>query len=217
MIKLKKEFLEGIDEVNVAVSMGEDSLAISHFFSNGKRPVTLHYVNHGTPYAQLAEDKFLKYVEFLKNESSVEIKGIVHKDEDMDSSDFGEAEFREFRYGKFDSYFKGKDWEKERLVVCHHVEDAIENFIMSVLTTGTTKRLMREAVRREGYCVIRPILTSKEYIKNYIKSKGIEKWVVEDPSNQDVKFKRNWVRKELLPKIREGYPGIEKVVKKLYK
>lgn len=217
MIKINRKLFADAKTLNVACSMGEDSVAISHYLANGKRPLILHYVNHGTEYALSAQSKFQEYLEFLRGTARVKVEGVIHRDPSLDSSDFGEAEFREYRYSKFDDYFKNKKDTHQYLIVCHHLGDAVENFIMSMFTAGSTKRQLKEVTTRNaGYTVIRPILTTKQDIKDYIKRHDLEKWVVTDPSNTDNKFKRNWVRNELIPKIKEGYPGIETVVKKLY-
>lgn len=216
MIIFNKKYFKGVKSINVACSMGSDSVAISYFLANGHRPLTLHYVNHGTPYAPTAEKKFVEYSEFLNKNCKSPVDYVIHKDENLNSESFGEAEFRDFRYSKFDNYFIGKSSDKERLVVCHHLEDAIENFIMSTMTTGTVKRKLNESTERSGYLIVRPILTKKESIWRFIKKHNLKDWIVEDPSNSDVKFKRNWIRHELIPKIKEGYPGIETVVKKMY-
>jgi tRNA(Ile)-lysidine synthase len=205
--------------LDVAVSMGSDSVAISNFLSKGSRNLRLHYVNHGTAYAKSVETKFAEYLEFLKKKSKVSITGFIWGDSEKESMS-KEAEFREFRYGIFDAFFKTlihPHGDTNQLVVCHHLDDAVESYLMNAFTSASYDRRMPEVTQRPNYEVIRPfLLTPKQVINNSIVTEDLSQFVVEDPSNKDTSINRNFVRLELIPKIKERYTGIETVVKKHY-
>lgn len=216
LLNYKKKLVTA-DSLDIAVSMGMDSVAISYFLSNGRRDLRLHYVNHGTEYAKSAESKFYDYVKWLSDKSKIKITGLVHNEPPSEKLN-KEAEFRDFRYGYFDSFFKNKKGINE-LVVCHHLDDAIESYLMNAFTSATYDRKLPETTQRENYNIIRPfLLTPKENIIKYSSKEfnNLTEWIVEDPSNQDTSIRRNWIRLVIAPQIKEQYAGLPKVVKKLY-
>lgn len=216
MITFNKSLITS-EVVDVALSMGEDSVAVSHFLTNWKKPIRLHYVNHGTEYSKIAESRFYEFCEFLKSKSKVNILEYVWCNSEIGGKLKSEAEFRNFRYDCFDSFFRELPTCDNKLVVCHHLMDAVESYLMNTMTSATYDRTLPVATSRNNYVVVRPfLLTPKPSISKYIDSKNLREWVVEDPSNSSHDYKRNWVRAELIPLIKTKYPGIEKVVRKIY-
>jgi tRNA(Ile)-lysidine synthase len=220
-----KSSLIKAETLDVAVSMGMDSFVMMNFLANGSRNLRLHYVNHGTEYASKAEKNFRDYVSFLKFKGEkygrppIKIEGFVWGDPTKNSMS-KEAEFRDFRYGLFDYFFSDKKDTTNQLIVCHHLDDAVESYLMNAFTSASYDRKLPETTDRGTYEVIRPFLmTPKTSILSYYEEKIYaedKKYLTVDPSNDDTSFKRNFVRLELLPKIKEQYPGIDKVVRKLY-
>lgn len=220
MIKFDKSMISPqCERLDVAVSMGSDSVALSYFLSKGRIPIRLHYVNHGTPYADKAQEAFNKYSEFLANNSpSMHVTSVVSY-KPSEELPFKEADFRDFRYGYFDAFFNQPHIKNKtnQLVVCHHLADAVESYLMSTLTTHENKRILPLETDRGNYKVIRPfILTKKKQIEDFIIRNDLLKWIVVDPSNLDTSIRRNWIRHVLIPLIKTNYPGIEKVVSKIY-
>jgi tRNA(Ile)-lysidine synthase TilS/MesJ len=69
----------------------------------------------------------------------------------------------------------------------------------------------------ENFTIIRPfILTMKESMKNYIVENDLNRWVVEDETNKDESYRRNWIRQTLLPQINENGYNLYTTVKKRY-
>lgn len=59
--------------------------------------------------------------------------------------------------------------------------------------------------------LVRPLLAhSRDEILEYARSHRL-RWV-EDPSNEDTRFDRNYVRRRLLPEIRQHWPGVSKTL-----
>jgi len=59
------------------------------------------------------------------------------------------------------------------------------------------------------------LTTEKTELTQWNKRHGVS-WI-EDPSNQDTKFQRNFIRKEMMPKALHVNPGLLKLLrKKLY-
>jgi tRNA(Ile)-lysidine synthase len=57
----------------------------------------------------------------------------------------------------------------------------------------------------------RPLLeVSRSELEDYARAQGLE-WI-EDPSNDDLRLRRNFIRQQLMPQIRELWPGISKTL-----
>ncbi len=104
--------------------------------------------------------------------------------------------------------------DKTVLLTAHHQRDQAETFLLSALRGGGLAGLaampFEKTVCHEGKVVrhCRPLLhipydALKAYAAHYQLS-----WV-EDPSNQDVALKRNFIRHELFPKIHQAWPNCE--------
>ena len=109
---------------------------------------------------------------------------------------------RDLRY----SWFKGllKEEEYDYLLTAHHSDDNLETFFIN-LSRGTGI---------DGLCgipeksddILRPLLPfSKEEIHSYASANQLS-WR-EDQSNQDSKYLRNKIRKELVPLLKDINPS----------
>jgi tRNA(Ile)-lysidine synthase len=218
MIEYDKSLVES-EFVSIAVSMGVDSVVFSHFLAMGKRRLKLLHVNHQTKYAPKAEKAFLKYGEYLRTldchnsfYTSKSVSYVLGKDLDY----FGkkEADLRAFRYTAFENHFRPRVFGSQ-LVVCHHLGDAVESYLMNCLNGQPEYYPIPKSTQRESYEVIRPFLkTSKANILYYAEKHDLLRFVEEDPSNKNLKFRRNWVRHKLIPVINKEYKGLEKIVRK---
>ncbi len=220
MIKIDNSLLDYSKPIGVGLSMGLDSVVLSHFLFMGGRDLIFIHVNHKTPYSQLADDGFHHYTDFLIKEKEKHFqtkttftKFVSAKNEKIDTSGFLEADFREYRYNLFDQIFG--DSMNDQLVICHHLGDAVESYLLNCLSSPNRK-LLPAVTQRNNYKIIRPFLkTRKKCIQAYAEKHDLLKWVVEDPSNNDTKFRRNWIRHFLIPVIKTKYPGLEKTVLKM--
>ena len=183
-------------EIYLAFSGGSDSAALLHSLISRNKNVTLLCIDHNTEWCK-------KEISFAKEISNkLNIKCVVYKIPEYDKSTSLECFWSKERNKIFQSM--------DKLVVTgHHLDDAIEWYVMSTFT-GTVKLL-----DYQNKNVIRPLITtSKSKILEYIKFFNIE--YLQDPTNYDCDFNlRNKVRNELIPKAKEIFPGIEKTVKKL--
>ena len=119
--------------------------------------------------------------------------------------------------GKSKSESYEEYWRKERygflktlnapVITAHHLDDCVETWVWGSLH-GTPK--MPEYFNGTVY---RPFLLNKKVeLENWAKRHDVE-WI-EDESNKDTNFQRNYIRHELMPKILKVNPGIHKVIKK---
>jgi tRNA(Ile)-lysidine synthase len=90
-------------------------------------------------------------------------------------------------------------------VWAHHRDDFLETQILRLIR-GTGPQSLVEPMHLQRGLEIRPFLqVSKVEILTYLRDKKIQ--YVEDPSNQNQDYLRNWLRQNWLPQLEEKCPG----------
>lgn len=108
-----------------------------------------------------------------------------------------EAGARHLRYRFLDETADAVDADK--IATAHTRDDNVETVLMRVLR-GSGIRGLAGIPRRRGR-IVRPFLEVKrDWTLGYCRANGVP--FVEDPSNRDTRFERNYVRHELLPRLR---------------
>lgn len=116
---------------------------------------------------------------------------------------------RALRYEIFDGLLQ--DGIADRVALAHHLDDQTETILMR-LFRGTGIRGLRGITDRKGY--IHPLIGyKKSEILDYCREKNIP--FVEDATNSDLSYTRNYIRKEIAPAISVRYPGFEYAVERL--
>ena len=185
-------------EVGVAVSGGADSMCILDFLRKNHN-VTAYHFNHGTKNADLFE-RFVR-ASCLKMEIPIKVGDIKNSRAKGQSL---EEYWREERYS----------WLREQgqtIVLGHHLDDCVESYLFNMCNGKDY------TIPYRHYNCIRPFrLNRKLNIANWLKDHKDILWV-EDPSNIDERFKRNYVRWNLVPTALEVNPGLYKVIAKRIK
>lgn len=123
------------------------------------------------------------------------------------SSDSLEELARNARYDVFQSIMKPGDV----LCLAHHLEDQGETFILRLLRgSGPLGLASMDAKSIRGENVfLRPLLNiSKEFLKEYAQIESLE-WI-EDSSNFDIAYDRNYLRHNIMPALEERWPSVAK-------
>lgn len=180
--------------ITIACSGGVDSMAVVDFLKQ-KHDVTLAYFNHGTSHGEHAMEFVAEYAN--DNDMTVQFgycRSVKSKEESQ------EEYWRRERYEFLDLLGP--------IITCHHLDDCVETYIMSSMH-GTPKVI---PLTRNN--VLRPFLTTRksEFI-SWCERHNVS-WV-EDKSNQDSKYMRNYVRNELMPHALHVNPGLHTMVKKI--
>jgi len=185
-------------KVMVAVSGGVDSMATLDFLRRNHE-VEVFYFNHGTEYGERAEDLVRRYI--MKYNLPFQIRGIAKgtKPKDMSKEEW----WREERYKWIDMFSQ----HHLPVITCHHLDDCVETWVWSSMH-GTGKII---PYRRNN--VIRPFRQTRK--------RDFELWAnlhnvpyLEDDSNADVCYTRNYVRHEMMPHVLRINPGIHKTIAK---
>ena len=127
---------------------------------------------------------------------------------DVQRGDSIEAAARAARYAVFARQ------ECEYIVLAHHRDDQVETLLLQLLRGAGVKglaampllRIQDPGSRILNPGILRPLLdVTREEILEYARDRGLE-WI-EDESNQDMYFLRNFVRHEVLPVIARRFPA----------
>jgi len=178
----------------VACSGGIDSMAALDFLRRNHE-VTVCYFDHGTDHSRRAFD-FL--VEYTAQQGLPLMHSKILRDKHKDES--WEEFWRNQRY-QFLHKLRGP------VVTAHHLDDCVETWIMSSLN-GTGKWI---PYRRDN--VVRPFrLNRKRELELWANLKCVPH--IEDDSNRDTCYTRNYVRHEMMPHVLRVNPGIHKTIRK---
>lgn len=173
----------------VAVSGGVDSVVLLHKLMANKPEYVDYIVAHVDHNVRETSSLDAEFVEKMALKYNLLFSKTVLKTSKKD-----ENTLREKRY-KFLFSVKEKN-KAESIITAHHQDDVIESMIINILR-GTGPRGLNP-MSRGG--ILRPLLNStKEELVQYAKEHDI-KWV-EDESNEDESYLRNYVRKNIMPRI----------------
>lgn len=181
-------------KVTVACSGGVDSMAVVDFLRR-KHDVSIAHFHHGTKHGHEAS----RFVATYCSENNIPMLfGTCRSERGVDES--MEEYWRRERYDFLS--------DLGPVITCHHLDDCVETYVWSSLH-GTPKVI--PMIRNN---VLRPFLTTRksEFVKWCDKH---EVPYINDESNDDTKYTRNYIRKEMMPHVLRVNPGIHTLVKKI--
>ena len=192
----------------VAISGGSDSLfllRVIHELSNEyKCNIRAIHINHNF---SLNSEQMQNYCVNVCKEYGVEI--VIRNLNSTVQSNIEEH----LRYQRYREIFAAiKD--NEALVLAHHFDDQIETFFYRLFRGSSPIGLssMREISERNDIIICRPLLSiSKKTIEKYVEQEKIK--FIHDLTNNDISFDRNYIRKKIVPSIKERWSGLHKVMK----
>jgi len=197
-------------DFHIALSGGLDSVVLLHLFARLREAdkrcsVYAHHINHGLSdnashwqifchnlCASLAVDFHCSNVVLVKkNRTSLE------------------AQAREKRYACLTAGLS----EHSCLITAHHLDDQLETVLLALKRgSGITglQGIQKRQNLHNGY-LIRPLLDfSRDQLEAYAQLFQLD-WI-EDESNQDQLFDRNFIRRSITPLLKKRWPGIAKSV-----
>ncbi|WP_121808641.1 tRNA lysidine(34) synthetase TilS [Mucilaginibacter kameinonensis] len=112
---------------------------------------------------------------------------------------------RDMRYQWFDTISQQSGYEA--IALAHHQNDTVETILLN-LTRGTGIAGLHGILPKNGK-LVRPLLfLSRAEIQTIVTAEGLT--FVEDSSNASAKYARNKIRLEVVPKLKELNPSLEK-------
>ena len=194
-----------IKSMTVALSGGVDSVVLLHLLHSfqKKHRFTLNaiHVHHGL---SKNADKWVKFCEKLCRYLSVPLD--VHYVKLPQKKSLGiEGEARRLRYEKL------LQSKSDLIVLAHHADDQAETFLLQLIRGAGVKGLSSMAHFDDARKLWRPLLnTSRSDIEKYSKQYKL-KWI-EDESNLNIDFDRNFIRTKVLPILKNRFNHIIKVI-----
>ena len=196
--------------IAVACSGGVDSMVLLHLMLelvDKSRILCLHYDHKVRKDSQKAA-KFIE--DFCKKESINFISG--ERTEELKKH--SENELRNLRYSFFEKAAKENDFQ----IICqaHNLNDNVETFIFRIFRGTNLSGLSSIPLRRMlgEVDIVRPLLAvTKEEIVNYAKENKVD--YIEDYTNKQIKYKRNFIRHKILPLAKKINPKFLFNIKKL--
>lgn len=188
--------------VFVAYSGGLDSSVLLHLLISEARDYQIlpWHVNHGLVEVAAQMEKFcIDETERLGLEIRIDRLDLA----DIDSN--VEAEARRQRYRLFRQHSRDGDC----ILTAHHADDQAETFLMNALRGSGVAGLRGIARERRlgAALLLRPLLgCSRAELEDYASRHEIA-WF-NDPSNQSLRYDRNYLRHEVVPLMKQRWPGM---------
>lgn len=193
----------------IAFSGGADSRLLLQLASENRQlalSIKAVYVHHHL------QDEADTWAKFCKNEA--EKLGVECFIEHVDVSEKGsiEANAREARYLALSRYIQ----ENSVLFTAHHADDLFETLLFGIIRGSGLNGLTSMPSQRPFFrgILARPLLRMSRFdIEKACNERGIE--FVIDPSNNDIFYDRNYLRIEVIPRIKRRFPQILSSVNKV--
>lgn len=128
---------------------------------------------------------------------------------DINSGESVEKLARDARYQAFKKHIRQGDV----LVTGQHIDDQVETFLLALKRGSGPKGLssMAKVMPFSGAHIVRPLLSvTRTDIEGAARDMALT-WV-EDESNQDVRFDRNFIRHQVTPTLTERWPSFQESV-----
>lgn len=192
--------------IYIGLSGGVDSVFLSFLVNQWAKQkdivVNAIHVNHGiSPNAASWEDFVSSFC--VEHGISLQIERVTLK---INTGDSLESIARDARYKAFDRLTE----TGAQICTGHHQDDQLETILLALKRGGGGLRLggMSQSIDLvDGKKLIRPLLSiPRKVIQDEAQALGLA-WV-DDESNFDNVYDRNFLRNEVIPLLKERWPGI---------
>lgn len=184
----------------IAYSGGLDSTLLLNLVAElvpSKKVVALH-INHGL---HADANSWALTCEHECARLGIDFQGLKIK---LDLAANIEANARDKRY----AIFADKVGAGELLLTAHHANDQAETVLFRMMRGAGIKGLGGMPDKRsigQGQ-LLRPLLKySREQLREFALERGLN-WI-EDPSNQDIHLRRNFIRHRIIPELQQYWPA----------
>lgn len=197
-----------ISKIIIALSGGKDSIALLHALSKAfsNYMLTAVYIDHGL---QKESQEWAKFNQDFCNKISVGFESVTVN---IDKSEASlEQAARNARYHALAKFVD----DKTCLVTAQHQSDQAETLLLQLFRGAGVKGLASMPYIKnfaDGYHA-RPLLkVLQQSIENYIVENNLS--YIEDPSNQNLNIRRNFLRKNIIPELKKEWPNLESSLQK---
>ncbi len=202
-IHLKEHALNTHDSFILAISGGLDSMVLLDVFLRLRPQARLKVAHfHHGPSGNFEQDQFRELaLETVKHKVfSQQRENVVFYSEKSKIQIESEDEMRIARW----NFLKGLKTSDEVFVTAHHLDDRLETMLLKMLRGTSLDGFL--AFKMWNKEIFRPFLNSaKKELAEFAEGRKIG-WV-EDPSNSDEHYLRNWLREKWLKELDEKLEG----------
>jgi len=185
----------------IAYSGGVDSLVLLYCFKEINIAVRAVHVHHGL---QTVADDWVTHCQETCEQFDISLD-VLYVDAKQKQGASPEESARNARYQSLQDNLT----EGECLVTAQHLNDQAETLLLQLFRTASTAGLSAMPAHRQfgDHVHLRPLLSfSRKEIEDFANENGLH-WI-EDPSNQDTSFDRNFLRKDVLPLLENRWPEV---------
>jgi tRNA(Ile)-lysidine synthase len=190
------------NRVWIGFSGGLDSSVLLHALKNqSEHPIHIQaiHIHHGL---QAKADDWAMHCQSICQQWQIPLSivrvNIIDKDRNT------EHKAREARFKAFAETLAAGD----TLALAHHQDDIAETLLLRLLRGSGTQALanMQKNSQRDHYSIWRPLLHySRAELLQYAEENQLA-WI-DDDSNFDTRFDRNFLRHEILPRLQQRFPS----------
>lgn len=183
----------------IALSGGLDSIVMLHLAASHLPSNKLHilHINHHL------QDSADAWSDFCRNQARS--LSLPFTQIDVFPANSSEAAARDARYAAFSHFLKADDV----LLLAHHADDQAETVLFRLLRGSGLHGLsgMSRSRKLGGNNIVRPLLTVPRLdLEAWARTQQLS-WI-EDPSNQNARYDRNFLRLNVLPALKERWPRV---------
>ena len=203
-----------IKSLLVAISGGADSVALLTACSRVGRHLGLNIAAVNCNFHLRGEEsnRDSKFTSTLCEHLGIKLHSIEYDVDDYLQKHPGssiEMACRELRYADFFRIMEEEGFD--RVAVAHNSDDDIETMLLNMLRGSGIRGL--KGMEIDNGKVLRPLLgVSRKEIEEYLEASGRE--YIIDSSNLTSEFRRNFIRREVLPTLESRWPGAKKSLAK---
>ncbi len=192
----------------IGYSGGVDSHVLLHacaMLPDIKTKIIAVYIHHGL---QVQADAWAAHCQKITEDLKIKyVMCAVNAAPNLGESP--EEAARNARYAAFKQLIN----EHDVILLAQHQEDQLETVLLQLFRGSGLRGLagMPAKIEFSAGLMLRPLLqVSKQAINAYALKHNLT-WI-EDPSNQDTVYDRNFLRKEIIPALKTRWPSLDKTV-----
>ncbi len=207
MLRENLDILEQSNTIWVAYSGGLDSQVLLHLYAQSKyiNKIKVIHIHHGL---SKNADNWVEHCQKICEEFKIPLIVKYLKINKIKKESL-ENIARQARYEIFEELLE----ENDVLLMAHHADDQAETFLLRAFRGSGVEGLSAIPQQRKlGKGILyRPLLNfSRLELQNYANENNL-KWI-EDESNQSEVFDRNFLRKQVIPMLKNRWKSLEKTL-----